>query len=549
MNNFKYILGIAILCIAFLSQVSIAQISHGGEPYSFSHQLDLPKSILIDQSELKNIFNEESKDCSALEFAYFLPLNISLNHTDWTIIETEKGGKIHQLRLKSPGASGIGVYFSELHIPKGGELFIYSPDHQQYIGSFNHLNNKESQYLATEFLLGDELIIEYFEPASVKGQTHFIVSDILHAYRSVSILEEERSFGDSDYCEVNVKCPEGEGKRDQRDAVVRILIRKGNSGLWCTGTLINNTSEDRTPYVLTADHCGKYSDEDDMLQWIFYFHYQTWGCGNPSLEPAGKSMEGCEKVAASSNAGVLGSDFFLIKLNEEIPVTYNPFFIGWNRTGLGSNSGYTIHHPQGDIKKISTYLEPLQSADYNSSGISGGFWEVTWSETESGHGVTEPGSSGSPIFDAEGSLIGTLTGGQASCSALTNPDFYGKFDMHWMENGDESDQQLMPWLDPIFSGVHKMTGTYLGLNEEELLSSKLVQIIPNPAQESALFYFSESHQNIKIQLFDLNGRLLKEIKQEGNSTIQISLAELQNGVYMIKAIDHQSSQTLRLIKN
>lgn len=548
MKYIKYYLGfLAIFSLSVFNGV-VGQISHGGQPYSFTHQLEMPNTVNPDASALTRLNFEEGKDCSGLEFARFLPLNISLTNSDWQINNLPNGDRIFRLSIKSKGALALGVYFSNLYIPEGGELFIYSPDHQQYIGSFNHLNNKKSQVLATEFLYGDQVIIEYLEPKDKKGQSYFNVNEILHAYRGVHEFDDEKGYGGSGDCEVNVNCPEGSGKNNQRDAVVRILIKKGSAGLWCTGSLINNTSEDRTPYVITADHCGKASSDEDMEQWMFYFHYQSAGCAFPDEEPEHKSVEGCEKIAASSNADVLGSDFFLVKITQDIPIEYDPFFIGWNRDGLGSNSGYTIHHPDGDIKKISIYELPLVSASYNSSGITNGYWQVVWAETESGHGVTEGGSSGSPIFDQNGYLIGTLTGGQASCSNLTGPDFYGKLSVHWEDNGIADDEQLKPWLDPLDSGIEKMSGTYLGIDEKEFLRSDIFSLMPNPAQESVTLYFKEDYRNMSIQVYDIKGSLVKVLQQNSNSQV-ISIDDLMNGVYFIKATDSKSSQTMRLLKN
>ena len=94
---------------------------------------------------------------------------------------------------------------------------------------------------------------------------------------------------------------------------------------------------------------------------IFYFNYESTNCDDPSIEPIARTMTGCTKVSASSNAGILGSDFFLILLNENIPDDINAYFMGWDRTGMLSSNGVTIHHPQGDIKKISTYDNELVS--------------------------------------------------------------------------------------------------------------------------------------------------------------------------------------------
>lgn len=548
MKHIKYYLGfLAIMSLAFFN-VALAQISHGGKPYSFTHQLELPKSVEPDASALSKLNFEESKDCSGLEFARFLPLHISLASEDWQINELPNGDRLYQLSVKSKGALAIGIYFSNLYIPQGGELFVYSPDQEQYIGSFSHLNNNESQYLATEFLYGEEAIIEYYEPKAVAGKSHFVINEILHAYRGIHETDDEKDFGGSGDCEVNVNCSEGDGKNRQRDAVVRILIKKGTQGFWCTGSLLNNTSEDRTPYILTADHCGKASSDEDMGQWIFFFNYQSDGCDDPDEQPVHQSVVGCNKVAASSNANILGSDFFLVKIMQDIPEEYEPYFMGWNRSGAISSEGYSIHHPDGDIKKISHYFNPLVSASYDPTGIPNGFWRVVWDETENGHGVTEPGSSGSPIFDGSGFLIGTLTGGQADCSNLSSPDFYGKISVHWEGNGTAEDEQLKPWLDPLDLGAVLIGGTYLGIEEKEFVESDMFRLSPNPAQESVTLYFDEDYSNMTIQIFDIKGSLVNEINQKGNLQV-ISIDHLLNGVYFIKAIDTKATQTIRLLKN
>jgi len=533
--------------IALSTNSIYAQISYGGEPYSFSNKLEMPQAISPNPSELMLNKGDNNKNCNALEFGRFLNLNISLNNDLWQKISTAKGKTIYRLRVQSKGALAVGAYFSDFFIPKGAELFIFSPDHQQLIGSFNSLNNPASGLFATEYILGDQLLIEYIEPANVKGQGHFIVKEILHAYRAIGSVINKSGFGSSDVCEVNVNCPEGSGKNKQRDAVLRLNIKIGSSAYWCTGSLINNTSEDRTPYVITADHCGKNSSSVDQNQWVFYFNYQSDDCDDPNIEPEHQTMTGCSLIAASSNTGSLGSDFYLVMLNQTVPEDYRPYFLGWNRDGLGSDVGYTIHHPQGDIKKISTYTNPLSDATYN-GGIYNGFWEVAWSETETNHGVTEPGSSGSPIFDEQGYLIGTLTGGAASCSALTANDYYGKFIMHWDQNGSEDNQKLAPWLDPLNTGVDKMSGIYLGVDEEKILSGKLFQAIPNPVSSSLILYFDRNNTEYLVSISDLSGKIITEFKQEGLGPKTIQLEGLQKGIYIIKVMTESKTQISKFLK-
>ncbi|NOR86538.1 MAG: T9SS type A sorting domain-containing protein [Bacteroidales bacterium] len=546
-NSYQIHYLVILLVVFLLSVEGYSQISQGGEPYSFSKQIDLPEFQQPNPTELQFRENDLTKDCSAMEFAKFLSLESSLQDPAWQIIQADDKSTIYRLAISSPGALAIGAYFSDFHIPIGAELFIYSPDHQQKIGAFTSLNNPSSGYFATEYLLGDELIIEYREPVGVHGKGHFVVKEILHAYRGFDQQENEKGFGGSGDCEVNVNCPEGDGKKNQRDAVLRLLIKNGNSGVWCTGSLVNNTSEDRTPYVITADHCGNQSSSSDQEQWVIYFHYQAWGCANPAGEPTHKTMVGCTEVASSSNAGILGSDFFLVQLLQDVPENYNPYFLGWNRDGLGSSNGYSIHHPQGDIKKVSTYTDALENASY-SSGIPNGFWEVVWSETTSGHGVTEPGSSGSPIFDSEGYLVGTLTGGQESCSALTAPDYYGKFSKHWDQNGASDDEQLLPWLDPINSGIEKMSGIYLGIDEAEVLSNKLFEAVPNPVLNELTLYFHKNYNDYQVLICDLSGQVIDDFISHGNISKTLSVSHLQKGVYIIHVRSGNLHQTIKLAK-
>lgn len=175
-QRISFILLITILSLSLI-QKSMGQISYGGKPYSFTHQLNQPNFVQPDQNELQYVQREAYKDCSALEFGRFLPLNIDLQHDVWTVTPLPNGDQIYRLGIKSEGAFAIGAYFKDFYLPEGAQLFIYSPDEEEYIGSFTHLNNNNEALFATEILQGEELIIEYFEPKERIGQGHFVVSE------------------------------------------------------------------------------------------------------------------------------------------------------------------------------------------------------------------------------------------------------------------------------------------------------------------------------------------------------------------------------------
>jgi len=86
-----------------------------------------------------------------------------------------------------------------------------------------------------------------------------------------------------------------------------------------------------------------------------------------------------------------GSDFQLLLLNEEIPRSNLPYYNGWDRSTTASKSGVTIHHPQADVKKISTYTRTLTPTTPNIVGSVMAIysaWRVYWASTETNFGVT-----------------------------------------------------------------------------------------------------------------------------------------------------------------
>jgi len=329
------------------------------------------------------------------------------------------------------------------------------------------------------------------------------------------------------------------------------MIREGGSSFWCTGSVINNTNNDRTPYILTADHCAADASVTDLNQWVIYFNYQSDNCDDPISEPTSKTMTGATKIAASSNSGTMGSDFYLVSLKQPIPADYNAYFMGWDRTGLGSTNGVTIHHPAGDIKKISTYTSDLITTTYSSGGYVGsinGTWEVVWSPTANGHGVTEGGSSGSPIYSQDGFLIGTLTGGWASCANLTGEDYYGKFDYHWDKSGLADDTQLKPWLDPTNTGIQILAGVKVGIEEEFIMNESFFTLFPNPSNGQIKIRFNETAfgKSYSIRISNMLGQTVYQNKLNIDYQLDLNLQQLNKGVYFIEIEGDTQRQTQKI---
>ena len=403
-----------------------------------------------------------SDDDNLLQHAgTYIPVNIDIAKCFG--LEDEVGSTVTRFGFFFPEGVSVGFSFDQFFLSAGQELYIYSPDYKLVQGPYN-IADANKEYVVIPPMDSDSLIFEFNGPRRKRALPNLRMSDVLLMDKSISGIHT-KGFGGSGDCEVNVNCSEGEQWKIQKQSVVRILLRIGTQAYWCSGAMINNTENDYTPYLLTADHCGHDASEKDLSQWIFYFNYEFDGCGNVSSEPKYQTLTGCTRVASGGNSGDNGSDFYLVLLDREVPLNYLPYFSGWDRTTNPSNRGVTIHHPDGDVKKISTYQSTLASAQWNGSGVIS-HWKVLWSTTPNGHGVTEGGSSGSPLFNEQGYLVGTLTGGLAACeigefgagTGPDEPDFFGKFSYSWSENGADADEQLAPWLDPYGLNPVKMEG-------------------------------------------------------------------------------------------
>ena len=150
------------------------------------------------------------------------------------------------------------------------------------------------------------------------------------------------------------------------------------------------------------------------------------------------------------------TDFWLLQLNQSPPWEYNVYYSGWNRTTQNSISGTVvgIHHPRGDIKKISWANGGVTRSAWDGAPYSGTtHWRVgSWS----GGTTTEFGSSGSPLYSPQGHIIGQLTGGQSACGN-TLPVWYGRIGASWTGGGTNS-TRLRNWLDPDNTGLWAISG-------------------------------------------------------------------------------------------
>lgn len=445
----KKLLACALLTLSFSL---VAQQGDGGLPKSSKTSISIKH---ID----RHVFSEP--DVAALRaedevtdktgngpwrFGFNNPTSLNMDNSGtWNTLPN--GGKIWQVVITCENALTVNLTLDRVVIPEGNELYIYNPDKSFVLGKFTAYHLYEGN-LGAELIPGNTAVVEYYIPSQNVGKTASLnIKTVTHGYRTAQEFEAAKAFAGSGSCNMNVNCPDGTPWVNQRNGVVMLV--SGSNG-FCTGSLINNTMNDGKPYVLTANHCYNSGE----ASWIFRFNWQAAGCTNPGSSPTFSSLSG-----AILRARRTPSDFCLVEItgglvNNTVPASYNPYFSGWDNTGAIPTSAVGIHHPSGDIKKISFDDNPLAISQGMNSTESNSTWTLKWDRNT----TTEGGSSGSPLFDQNHRIIGQLWGGGASCANQTNSDYYGRLTNSWNPAGSNSTNQLKFWLDPNNAGATIIDG-------------------------------------------------------------------------------------------
>lgn len=449
----------AVTALLFFVSSLHAQISEGGIPPSFissGNRSSLQSVKELTPYSVKNPFTVsqllEDEDASGENLpervGVLLAADISLTGDGvWTTLPD--GERICRLRVKSAGAIAMSVYYKRFYIPEGGRLFIYNDDHTQVLGAYTSGANPGGGAFSSEFVAGDDITFEYVASEEGGESPQIEISDICYGYKNLSV----KASADLS-CMVDINCPEGDAWQSEKEGVVKMVTVIGRYSYLCTSTLLNNTAVDFKPYMYTAFHCLKdgsrvVSDAELMLS-QFYFNYEMVSCKGDVVRDY-TSLIGCQFLKGSDLSG--GLDQALLLMTSKIPSGLNPYFNGWDRGEAPAQSGVGIHHPQGVVKKISTFTSPAVSGTWVSSSATGatdGHWIARFTRTQSGYSATEQGSSGSALFNQEHNVVGTLTGGSSSCSNPGGSNYYGKLQRFF--------GTISQYLDPKGSGIVKFPG-------------------------------------------------------------------------------------------
>ncbi len=367
------------------------------------------------------------------------------------------GSLLWRLAIRAAGATDMRVGFSRFDLPVGASLYIIGAD-AYYQGPYEASDASEDLQFRTPVVPGDTLTIELRLPSGVEIVPGAIeVSDVGAGFRDLfrrDATMKRTGPGTSGACNINVVCPLGEPYTDESRAIAYYEFNSSGGTYICTANLLVDIPNDFRNFLLTAAHCVTTPSEAASM--VVYWNYQSSQCS----QTVGWTLND-NQIGASLRATRQDADFTLVELSQPPDPAWNVFYAGWDASGAIPRRIIALHHPSGDVEKVTSGPQPTSIPNCIGTGSASRL--THWLTGPYNSGTTEGGSSGSGLFvpadDVSGHgrlLIGVLSGGDAQCSlsAPSQPDggsdCYGKFSAAW--DGMTAASRLKDWLDPQGTG-------------------------------------------------------------------------------------------------
>ena len=387
---------------------------------------------------------DAEREAAGLPPRFAIPFRMNVDpdqRGEWETLRD--GNSVWRLRVEAPGARSINLGFSSFELPRGAQLLLYSEDGRHVVRPFTAADNDAHGELWTPIVPTESLIVQLTVPTTLMDRVQLQLGQVGYGYRGFAGAFNAGGVGGvgpaSGPCNIDVVCPEGDGWRAE---IPSVAVYSLGGSTFCTGFMINNTSNDFRPFFMTAKHCGITNGNASSL--VVYWNYETTVCDGT---PDGNFND--FQTGSTWRAAYSASDFTLVELDDDPDSGWELSWAGWDASGADASSAVAIHHPNTDEKRISFEFEPTRTTSYLGNSSPGDGTHVKVLDWDLG--TTEPGSSGSPLFDQDHRVIGQLHGGYAACGN-DSADWYGKFSRSYAGNGGGSNS-LSPWLDAAGTGL------------------------------------------------------------------------------------------------
>lgn len=355
----------------------------------------------------------------------------------WTPVP---GGFAAQLSISSPRAESMRLALELAGLALDVEMVFFGSANPSRIEGPVRVGDirDRSEPWWSPVTEGDTQTVEFFVPLGHDpARMPIAVSRASHlvAGPSTGFAKRMQEIGASGSCNVDLACSGLASQaafRDAAAAVAQMVFTDAGYTSLCTGTLLNDSdSASQIPYFFSANHCFENASAPyktpAQMQTVANSLTTLWGFEASACASRTPRSDWTQRSGGATFLyNDVTADAMLLRLNDTPPA--GAYFSGWDPNPVAPGSGViAIHHPEGDLKKVSEGLAQRFSTSPGVAGGSASFIEVQWSR-----GTTERGSSGSGLWTASGSQYvfrGSLWGGTAFCTNPSGTDFYSRLDL------------------------------------------------------------------------------------------------------------------------
>ncbi len=426
------------------------------------------------------------------------------------------------LQINAEHAKSINLNLTSVPQDPLFKVYFSDPSKTQ---SYGPLKPDANGNIWTPVINGNVAVLSITKPHNIKATNDLKIAKVNLGFRDFNSLNNQQG------CTLDTVCDEASEIQSQARSVARYTVLGQTV---CTGTLVNNTNLDRTPYFLTAQHCNLTVSTAPST--VFYWGYQASIC-NGDRDGSLEQVSFGATLRAKDNA----TDLALLELYEVPPSEFTPFWSGWDNSRSAVSQSYSIHHPQGLEKSVAFNFDPLTITNGYShlEDANANFWRVNnWNL-----GSTTSGSSGAGLWNSNNQLIGILTGGDATCDNPLAPDWYAQLAAQWSLNSWKH-AQLKNWLAPDNSDVNHITG--IDTCEVEVGS---IVLEPSSPAINELINFTYQNDNTEQQTTEIQW----DFNNDGNydatgESVSFSYEFLYQGKLRVK-VSHAETCSLIFTQN
>lgn len=466
-KRYKYKRALVFLLGLVFSHWVLATGSVDHPPFDLN-QITPEELIVSDLSKAKVIYEKlkiraENESHHLQPASYFEDLELSLNLKEVGTYQKLKDGRsAWSITLISEGADEVFAQF-KYDVPEGSEFLVYAGIEYYLHDELKPKNLLRSEDWITMKFQKDSLTFVYVEPATPEIDGEVIINKLFHVKKAHKLNPALNA------CESPIVCDQGDEPAringdywgDVSQAIVKIEYYDVslNMDFYCTGFLINNfvpseddpleyAPDDKTSYIVTADHCADFlagGDYGQVYGWnhqnhkaFLEFNYLSKSCTDDTPQPSAifqgisvvmrsndnfdfqnYAQEGRVKQEAWENRdiAVLVPGFQPDRRNlyEKVDIGY----LGWDMTVDDmSYPAAIIGHPIGKPQRLVTYnalgLHNIEISDnsYQKPDTAKLILANEFPEFWIGNvarGFMEQGISGGPLLDAKKRARGVMS--------------------------------------------------------------------------------------------------------------------------------------------